>query len=98
VARRQQLPRELGARLAQRLDRPRRERGRDQLPDPRVLRWLEPEQAPALAIPERLPARVERLRGRELVLRADVAEVAPEPPVAQAGADIGVSRDEPALQ
>ena len=31
-------------------------------------------------------------------LGADVPEVAPEPPVAQAGADVGVARDEPAVE
>jgi hypothetical protein len=97
-ARRQELRRELGARRAQRLDRPRRERGRDELANARVLRRLEPEQAPALGLPERLPARVERLGGVELVLGADVPEVAPEPAVAQARADVGMPRDEPALE
>ena len=50
-------------RAAQRLDPARRERGRDELPDPCVLGRLEPEQAPALDVPEGLPARVERLSG-----------------------------------
>jgi len=78
----EQLARKRGARPAQRLDRPRRERGCDQLPDARVLRRLEPEQAPALGVPERLPTRVERLSGGEVVFPADVPEVAAEPPVA----------------
>ena len=94
----QQLVGELRAGAAQRLDRARGERGRHELPDPRVLGRLEPEQAPPLAVPEGLPARVERLGGRELVLRAEVAEVAAQPPVAEARAHIGVARDEPALQ
>jgi hypothetical protein len=51
-----------------------------------------------LAVPEGLPARVERLGGRELVLRAEVAEVAAQSPVAEARAHIGVARDEPALE
>ena len=63
-----------------------------------MLRRLEPEQAPALGVPERLAPRVERLRGRELVLAADVAEVAAEPPVAQARAHLGVPRHEPAVE
>ena len=63
-----------------------------------MLRRLEPEQAPALGVPECLPARVERLGRLELVLAAYVAEVAPEPAVAQARADVGVPGDEPALE
>ena len=59
---------------------------------------LEPEQAPALAVPERLPAGAERLRGRELLLAADVPEVAAEPPVAQARPHVRVSGDEPAVE
>src|SRR5205823_12834145 len=59
---------------------------------------LEPEQAPALGVPERLPAWVERLSGGELVLAADVPEVTAEPPVAQAGAHVRVPGDEPALE
>jgi hypothetical protein len=63
-----------------------------------VLGRLEPEEAPALRVPERLPARVERFRRVELVLGADVAEVPAEPAVAQARADVGMPRDEPALE
>ena len=71
--------------------------GRDELADARVVGRLEQEQAPALDVPERLPPRIERL-GLELGLGADVAEVAAEPPVAQAGAHVGVAGDEPAVE
>jgi hypothetical protein len=47
-----------------------------------VLGRLEPEEAPALGVPECLPARVERLGGGELVFAPDVAEVPAEPAVA----------------
>jgi len=47
-----------------------------------VLVRLEPEQTPALRVPERLPARVERLGRIELVVVADVPEVPAEPAVA----------------
>jgi hypothetical protein len=63
-----------------------------------VLRRLEPQQAPALGVPERLPARVEWLCGGELVLAPDVPEVTAEPPVAQTGADVCMASDEPALE
>jgi hypothetical protein len=94
----EQLARQLGTRPAQRLDRPRREGRRDKLPDSRVLRRLEPEQAPALRVPERLPTRIERLGCVELVLTADVAEVAAEPSSAQARPYLRVPRDEPPLE
>ena len=68
-------------RLAQGLDRARRERRRDELADACVVGRLDEEEAPALDVPERLPARVERL-GVELVLAADVAEIASEAPIA----------------
>src|SRR4051812_29245654 len=74
-ARVEQLMRQRLRRRAHRLDRTRRERRRDELADPRVVGRLEEEEAPALDVPELLPARVERL-GVELRLGADVAEVA----------------------
>ena len=63
-----------------------------------MLGRLQPEEAPALRVPERLPTRVERLGGGERVLFAHVAEVAPESPVAQARAHLGVAGDEPPLE
>ena len=83
--------------LAHRLDAPRRESRGDELADPRVLGWLDPEQAPALDIPERLPARVE---GRlvELVVCSGMAVVAAQPPIPEARPDVGVAGDEPAVQ
>jgi hypothetical protein len=98
VAGGQELPRKLVGRRAQGLDRAWREGGGDELADPRVLGRLEPKQAPALGVPEGLPARGERLGGGELVLAPDVAEVAAEPPVAQARAYLGVPGDEPAVE
>ena len=93
----EELGRELLGRLAQRFDGARRERRRDELADPRVLGRLDEEEAPALDVPERLPARVERL-GLELALGADVAEVASEALVAQAGAHLCMACDEPAVE
>src|SRR5207248_8978583 len=79
------------------LFRSRRERRRDELADARVIRRLDEEQAPALDVPELLPARIERL-GVELVLASDVSEVATEPAVAQAGAHLRVPGDEVAAE
>ena len=59
----EQLAGEVLARAPQRLDRTRRERRRDELPDPRVLGRLEPEQAPALRRP-RTPASARRAAPR----------------------------------
>jgi hypothetical protein len=67
------------------------------LRDARVVGRLDKEEAPALDVPERLPARIERL-GVELFLGSDVAEVPAEPAVAQAGANIGVARHEVAAE
>ncbi len=93
----EQFGRELRRLLPHRLHAPGRERRRDELADARVIGRLEPEEAPALDVPERLPARIERLR-LELLLGTDVPEVAAQPPVAQTGADICVTRDEPAVE
>jgi hypothetical protein len=84
-------------RSAHRLDGSGREGRRDQLADSRVLGRFDEEQAPALNAPECLPARIERL-GVELALAADVAEVAAEPPVTQAAADVRVTGDEVAAE
>ena len=62
-----------------------------------MVRRLEPQQAPALDVPERLPARIERL-GAELLVRADVPVVAAEPAVTQARTDLRVAGHEPALE
>ena len=94
----EQLARQVVCRLAERFDTARREGGGNELPQASVIRRLEPEQAPALGVPERLPAWVERLSGGELVLAADVSKVTAEPPVAQAGAHVRVPGDEPALE
>ena len=93
----EELVRELLGRFAQRFDRARRECRRDELADSRVLGRFDEEEAPAFDVPERLPPRVERL-GLELRLRADMAEVAAEALVAQAGAHLCMARDEPAVE
>ena len=92
----EQLTRECVRGLTECLDASRRERGRDELPQASVIGGLEPKDAPTLRVPERLPARVQR-RHSDLFRRQDVTEVASEPPVAQAAADILVPGDEPAL-
>ena len=93
----EELPRETRGRLAHRLDGARRERRRDELPDARVIGRLEPQQAPALDVPERAPAGVEGLRV-ELLVGSDMTVVAPEPAIAQACAHVGVASDEPAIE
>ena len=93
----EQLAREVLGGLAHGLHAPRRERGGDQLADARVVGRLEPEQAPALDVPERLPARVRAL-GPELLVRAGLREVAAEPTVAQARTDVLVPGHEPAAE
>jgi hypothetical protein len=60
-----------------------------------VVGRLEPEQAPALGVPERLPARVER-RYPDLLRRQQVAEITTEPLVAETAPDVLVAGDEPA--
>ena len=91
----EQLPRKLLRRLPQSLDASRRERCGHELPDPGVVGRLQPEEAPALDVPERLPARIQR-RNADLLGCQDVAKVASEPFVAQAAANVLVAGDEPA--
>ena len=58
---------------------------------------LEPQEAPALDVPERTPAGVEGLRA-ELLVGSDMTVVATEPAIAQARAYVGVASDEPAIE
>ena len=92
----EQLAREIMRGLAQRLHASRRERRRNELPEARVIRRLEPEEAPALRVPERLPARVQRGHA-DLFRRHHVTEVATEALVTQTAPDVLVPGDEPAL-
>src|ERR1700675_4315378 len=82
--------------LAERLDTSWRERRRDELPQAGVIGWLEPQEAPALRVPECLPARVQSGHA-DLFRRQHVPEVATEALVAQTAADVLVPGDEPAL-
>ena len=82
---------------AQRLDGARRERGGDQLADPRVLGRLEAEQVQR-SVSQNACRRGSSGSAAQLVLAADVTEVAAEPPVAQACAHLGVPGDEPAVE
>src|SRR3990172_6329796 len=93
----EELVREALGRPAHRLDALRRECGGDELADPRVVGRLEPEETPALDLPEGLPERIERCRA-ELLFCADVPEVAAETAVAQAGTHFRVPSPEPALE
>ena len=93
--RREQLARKLLRRLPQSLDASRSERCGNELPDPGVVRRLQPEEAPAFDVPERLPAWVQRGHA-DLFGRQDVAKVASEPLVTQAAANVLVAGDEPA--
>ena len=61
-----------------------------------MVRWLEPEQAPALRVPERLPARIER-RDADLLRRQHVPEITTEPLVAETAPHVVVAGDEPTL-
>jgi hypothetical protein len=62
-----------------------------------VVRGFDEEQAPTLDVPELLPPGVERL-GVEVVLAADMTEVAPEAAVPEARAHVGVARHEVAAE
>ena len=57
-----QFARKLGGRHAHCFHAPRRERRGHELANTRVVGRLEPEQAPALHLPESRPARIERAR------------------------------------
>jgi hypothetical protein len=61
-----------------------------------VVGRLEPEETPALGIPEGLPARIE-WRNTDLLGCQNVPEVATEPLVPEATADVFVPGYEPAL-
>ena len=94
--RQEQVTGQLASRLPQSLDAARCERRRDQLADARVIRRLEPEQAPALRRPEGLPARVER-RNADLLRAHHVPKVPTQAFVTQATADVLVAGHEPPL-
>ena len=83
-------------RLAQRLDAAGREGRGDQLAQAGVVGRLEPEETPALGIPEGLPARIER-RNTDLLGFQNVPEIATEPLVPKAAADVFVPGHEPPL-
>ena len=104
VGRRSKLPRstsgssrvrascEAGSRIASTL--PGRERCGQELANSRVVGRLEPEQAPALHLPESRPARIERLI-LELGVGSDMPVVPSETPVTKACANVGVAGNEP---
>ena len=92
----EQLARECVRRLTEGLHASRREGRRDELPQAGVVRWFEPEQAPALRVPERLPARVQR-RHSDLFRRQHVTKVASETLVPKAAPDVLMPGDEPPL-
>ena len=92
----EQVAREVARRLAQRLDAAGREGGCDELADARVIGRLEPEEAPALGRPERLPAWIEG-RDADLLGGQHVSKVATKALVAQTAAHVLVARHEPAL-
>ena len=93
----EQLARELRGRLTHRFDAPGRERRSHELANTGVVGRLEPEQAPALHVPESRPARIERL-GLELGVGSDVPEVPSETLVTKACANVGVAGNEPAVE
>ncbi len=78
---------ELRSRLPHRLDAPGRERCGHELANARVVGRLEPEQAPALHLPESRPARIERLI-LELGVGSDMPVVPSETPVTKACANV----------
>jgi hypothetical protein len=82
--------------LPQSLDAARRERSRNELPDPGVIGRLEPEETPALDVPEGLPAGIE-WGHPDLGGLQHMPEVAPELLVSEAAAHVLVPGDEPAL-
>src|SRR5439155_12342114 len=86
----EQLARQVVCRLAERFDTARREGGGNELPQASVIRRLEPEQAPALRVPEGLPARIER-RAADRIRREHVTEITTEPPVAETAPHVAVA-------
>ena len=80
-----------GSRMASTL---RGEGGGYELADAGVIGRLEPQETPALHVPERLPARVERLCA-EFLVAADGTVVPAEPSIAEARANVGVACHEP---
>ena len=93
----EQLLGETRCRLAHCLDAARREGGGYELADACVIGRLGPQETPALHVPERLPARVERLCA-EFLVAADVTVVPAEPSIAEARANVGVARHEPTVE
>src|SRR5207244_5078563 len=92
----EQLACQVVCRLPKRLDAARRERCGNELAQSRVVGRLEPEQAPALRVPEGLPTWIQR-RNADLLRRQHVPEIATEPLVAETTPHVLVSGDEPAI-